>query len=135
MNVLLNLKFLKRSTSDQLDRIPRQVEPHESLCILPSFRGNFPHHIFGQIEFDQVGQTPKGFRLDLADLAVGAVDALEVGDAHGQEDVIAEGADVVAANVQHLSRGFDSRGYLVSVLLQEKVASFELKEVICGKLI
>jgi hypothetical protein len=130
----LNLKFLKSSTSDQLDWISREVEPHESLCILPSFRGNFPHHIFGQIEFDQIGQTSEGLRLNLADLAVGAVDALEVGDAHGQEDVIAESADVVPANVQHLSRRLYSRRYFVSVLLQEKVASFELKEVIRGEI-
>jgi hypothetical protein len=37
------------------------------------------------------------------DFAVGAEDALQVGDAHRQEDVVAKGPDVVTAKVQNLT--------------------------------
>ena len=108
---------MERAATDQLDRVSRQVEPHQGLGVLPGLGRDLPHHVLRQVQLHQVGQPPEGLRLDLADLAIRAVDPLQVGDAHRQEDVVAQRPDVVASEVEHLSGGFDSRRDGVPVLV------------------
>ena len=100
---------MERTTPDQLDRVSGQIEPHQGLGVLPRLRGDLPHHVFRQVKLNKICQSSEGLGLDLAYLAVGAVDPLQVGDPHREEDVVAKDLDAVAANVEDLCGWFDPR--------------------------
>lgn len=64
--------------------------------------GDGGEQVAGQVELDEVGEAPEGGGVDLADVAVGQVQPLQVGQAVAVEDLLRQDLQVVARQIEHL---------------------------------